>query len=119
MTILIVDDNIGVRRLLKRIVAELEATVVECSDGFYALAAYTDHQPEIVLMDVRMPLQDGLTTTRQIRCHDSSAKVIIVTDHDDEELRMAASEAGACGYVVKQDLTHLADLIRSATQQRP
>jgi len=118
MRILIVDDNAGVRRLLKRIVAELGATVVECSDGSFALAAYTDHHPDIVLMDARMPLQDGLTTIRQLLLHDPSAKVIMVTDYDDEELRMAASEAGACGYVVKQNLTLLTDLIRSAAQKQ-
>lgn len=113
MTILLVDDNAGVRGLLKRIVAETEATVVECCDGAFALAAYTDNHPDIVLMDIHMPLQDGLTATRQIRLHDPSAKVVIVTDYDDDQLRGAAFEAGACAYVVKQNLTHLAELIDS------
>lgn len=117
LTILIVEDNPGVRRLLKRMVAETEATVVECGDGAYALAAYIDHEPEIVLMDVHMPLQDGLTSTRQIRRFDPSARVVIVTDYDDDQLRAAASEAGAWAYVVKQNLTSLAELVRSASQQ--
>jgi CheY-like chemotaxis protein len=117
MTILLVDDNTGVRRLLRRVIAELEATVVECSDGAFALAAYTDNHPDIVLMDIHMPLLDGLAATRHIRRHDPSAKVVIVTDYGDDQLRTAASEAGACAYVVKQNLTHLAELIRSVGQQ--
>jgi len=117
MIILIVDDNAGVRRLLKRVVTEVDAAVVECSDGALALAAYKEHRPGIVLMDVRMPQMDGLTATRQIRQHDPSAKVVIVTDYDEDELRALASKAGAIAYVVKQDLTQLAQLIRSAGDQ--
>jgi CheY-like chemotaxis protein len=114
MTILLVDDNAGVRRLLKRVVAEIEAAVVECSDGADALAAYIEHRPDIVLMDVRMPVMDGLTATRQIKKHDPLARVVIVTDYDEDELRSLAFEAGAFAYVVKQNLTRLAELIRSA-----
>jgi CheY-like chemotaxis protein len=117
MTILIVDDNAGVRRLLKRVIAEIGAAVVECSDGAHALAAYIEHRPDIVLMDVRMPLMDGLTATRQIRKHDSLARVVIVTDYDEDELRSLATESGAFGYIVKQNLTRLAELIRSAIEQ--
>jgi CheY-like chemotaxis protein len=114
VTVLIVDDNPGVRRMLKRMIAEIDATIVECNDGAYALAAYSDHQPNLVLMDIHMPLEDGLATTRQIRTHDPSARIAIVTDYDDDELRAAASQAGACAYFVKQDLSQLAKLIRSA-----
>jgi CheY-like chemotaxis protein len=115
MTILIVDDNLSVRRLLKRLLAEMDATIVECSDGALALDAYSESQPDIVLMDIHMPLQDGLTTTLQIRRYDPSARILVVTDYDDDELRAAASDAGAVAYIVKQNLTNLAELIRSAS----
>jgi DNA-binding NarL/FixJ family response regulator len=118
MTILIVDNNPCVRRLLKRLLAEIDATIVECGDGAFALAAFNDHHPDIVLMDIRMPLQDGLTTTRQIRRHHPSAKIVIVTDYTDDEFCKAASEAGAFAYVVKQDLTNLAEFVRSAGNQQ-
>ena len=61
-------------------------------------------QPDIVLMDVRMPRMDGLAATRQIREFHPGARVVIVTDYDDEDLRKAAMEAGARGYVLKQNL---------------
>lgn len=115
MTILIVDDNAGVRRLLRRMIAEIDATIVECNDGAYAMAAYSDHRPDIVLIDIHMPLQDGLTSTRQIREYDPSARILIVTEYDDDELRAAASQAGACAYVVKENLIGLPEVIRSAS----
>lgn len=117
MTILIVDDNAGVRRLLKRVVNETGSAAVECSDGTHALAAYLEHQPRIVLMDVRMPVMDGLTATRQIRQLDPAARIVIVTDYDEDEVRTLASQAGAFAYVVKQDLTQLAELIRTECRQ--
>jgi two-component system response regulator DegU len=111
MTILIVEDNPGVRRLLCRAVAELATTVHECSDGCFALAAYMAYQPNVVLMDIRMQTLDGLAATREILHYDPSARVIIVTDYDDEQLRAAAAEAGARAYFLKQNLTDLAPLV--------
>jgi DNA-binding NarL/FixJ family response regulator len=115
MTVLIVDDNAAIRGLLRRAVLEVASIVWECSDGSDALSAYTDHRPDIVLMDIRMPHMDGLAATRQIRRFNPSARVVIVTDYDDEDLRNAASQAGASGYALKQNLTDLAGLIRSIT----
>ena len=64
-------------------------------------------------MDVRMPRMDGLTATRQIRQFHPSARIVMVTDYDDEDLRSAASEAGACGYALKQNLTELPGMVCS------
>jgi DNA-binding NarL/FixJ family response regulator len=58
-------------------------------------------------MDVQMPGVDGLAATRQIIQFDAAARIVIVTDYDDDELRVAAREAGASAYVLKQDLTAL------------
>jgi len=60
-----------------------------------------------------MPRMDGFAATRKIRHFDPEARVVIVTDYDDEDLRAAAREAGACGYALKQNLTELPVLIRS------
>ena len=113
MTVLIVDDNAAIRRLLRRAMQDTANTVWECADGSDAFAAYADRRPDVVLMDVRMPRMDGLAATRQIRQHHPAARVVMVTDYDDEDLRKAASDAGACGYVLKQNLTELPGLIRS------
>jgi len=109
--ILIVDDNAGVRRLIRQAVSEVAKEIRECSDGDQSLSAYTDFQPDLVLMDVRMPGMDGLTATRQLKKIYPEARVIIVTDYDDDLVRSAAQEAGACGYALKQNLTVLEDLV--------
>jgi two-component system response regulator DegU len=113
MTVLIVEDNSGVRTLLRRALLGTASQVWECNDGADALQSYADYRPDIVLMDVRMPVMDGLMATRQICQSDPSARVVIVTDYDDEDLRCAASAAGACGYTLKQDLSELIDLLHA------
>jgi DNA-binding NarL/FixJ family response regulator len=90
MTVLIVEDNAGVRRLLGNAIAEV--------------------------MDVRMPGMDGLAATKQILRLYPSARVIMVTDYDDEALRNAAQQAGACAYVLKQNLLDLARLLGSVVE---
>ena len=66
MNVLIVEDNSGVRSLLRRALLGTASRVWECSDGAEALHSYTEFHPDVVLMDIRMPQMDGLTATRQI-----------------------------------------------------
>ena len=107
MKLLIVEDNAHMRRWLGSLVQDLAEEIHECRDGSEALAAYTRHHPDWVLMDIKMPQTDGLTATRQIKAAWPEAKIIIVTEYGDAELRAAAQRAGACGYVVKENLSEL------------
>jgi CheY-like chemotaxis protein len=113
MTVLIVDDNPSVRRLLRRVILGDASSIWECCDGADVERAYAENKPDIVLMDVRMQRMDGLAATRILRRADPDAKIVIVTDYDDDDVRRAASEAGASGYILKQNLTELAQLVRS------
>jgi CheY-like chemotaxis protein len=111
MTILIVDDNAGIRKLLRRALGKVGTRIYECVDGSEAVQMYAECQPDIVLMDIKMQHLDGLAATRLLREAYPSARVVIVTDYDDDELRIAARAAGACAYVIKQDLTGLESIV--------
>lgn len=119
MTILIVEDNATVRRLIRRATSDMVVSIVECEDGADALEAYRKHRPDVVLMDVRMPRMDGLTATRLLIQHYPNARVIILTDYDDDELRSTAREAGACAYALKNNLTELDVVLQEVAGQSP
>jgi CheY-like chemotaxis protein len=111
MILLIVDDNQQMRRLIRSVVGDMAEDITECCDGSLALAAYAESMPDWVLMDIRMPNVDGITATRQLKASYPQAHVCIVTDYEDRELREAARDAGAEGYVVKEDLLRLRQVL--------
>jgi len=112
MKLLIVEDNASVRRLIKSIVAGVATQIHECADGAGALEAYLAHRPDFVLMDIDMEDTDGITATRRIRAADPAARIIIVTQYDQADLREAAEKAGACGYVLKENLLEVVRLLQ-------
>jgi CheY-like chemotaxis protein len=114
VTILIVEDNATVRRLIRRAIDHLASKIHECTDGADALKAYVEYQPDLVFMDIRMPRMDGLTATRQITQLHPAAYIVVVTDYDEDELRVAAFAAGAKGYALKDNLTELEALVAQA-----
>ncbi|HTF44830.1 MAG TPA: response regulator transcription factor [Terriglobales bacterium] len=113
MKFLIVDDNAAVRRLIRSIVLPLAGDISECTDGADALSAYLAQRPDVVLMDIRMKDVDGIRATKQIREADRKARILIVTGYDDTELRQASMDAGACGYVLKDNLLELVRLLEA------
>lgn len=95
-------------------VADLDALIIECANGKEACRLYEQHCPDWVLMDVSMQIMDGLTATQMIVSRCPSAKVVIITNHDDAATAWArAFEAGACGFLGKDDLLPLRPLIRN------
>ena len=113
ISLLIAEDNEKMRRLLKSLLGDLVSAVWECSDGAEALAAYNSHRPDFVVMDIQMKLMDGITATRRIKAADPAARIIIVTDYDHADLREAARQAGACAYVVKENLLELVRFLQA------
>ncbi|MBI1761526.1 MAG: response regulator transcription factor [Acidobacteria bacterium] len=115
--VLIVDDNPEMRRLIRAMVGKLGEVVYECSDGAQALAAYQTHQPDFVLMDIEMKVLDGISATRQLLAAFPQARVIIVTNYDQPILHESARAAGACGYVLKENLAEIRRLLQSTEAQ--
>jgi len=101
--VVIVDDQAVVRTGLGMMVdAEPDLTVVgQAPNGAEAIAVCADLHPDVVLMDVRMPVLDGISATRTIVSDGTAGAVVILTTFDDEEYLLDAVQAGALGFLLK------------------
>jgi len=99
------------RRLMRTLVEDMAEEIFECGGGEEAVALYHATRPDWVLMDIHMPGLDGLAATREIRRRDATARIVIVTQFDEQEFRRAAAEAGAVGYVLKENLLGIRRMI--------
>jgi len=108
---MIVDDDTRIRKLITSIVSDLTTEIFECGDGRLAQGDYAAHRPDLVLMDLAMPGVDGIAATRLIRLYDPDAKIIIVTSHDGRAIRETARAAGACAFVLKEEISSLRAII--------
>ena len=104
MKILIVEDNQPMRRIIRRMVNDVADEFIECGDGAQAYLLYAAQLPDWVLMDIEMAEVDGITATRRIRADYPDAHILIVTNYDDAGLREAANQAGASGFILKDNL---------------
>lgn len=117
--VLLVDDQAlfreGLRTLLE--VQQDFEVVGEASNGEEALRLAATVQPEVILMDLRMPVMDGVTATRRIRDLFPAINVIVLTTFDDDETVFDGLRAGAMGYLLK-DVTSekLCEAIRAASR---
>ena len=102
LRVVLVDDQPLVRAGIAFIVSTEPGIEVasEAGNGELGVAAVAAHQPDVVLMDVRMPVLDGLGATRQIRDVDGPP-VLVLTTFDDDDVLWGAIEAGAAGFVLK------------------
>lgn len=105
--VLLVDDDALVRAGLRLILGGRRTIEVvgEAADGIEAVAAVATHRPDIVLMDIRMPRQDGITTTAQLlggaRGGAKAPQVIVLTTFDADDHVVMALRAGASGFLLK------------------
>ncbi|PSM49874.1 DNA-binding response regulator [Chroococcidiopsis sp. CCALA 051] len=101
--ILVVDDQSLIRQGLKALLElDPELTVVgEAENGQLALQLAQELRPDVILMDIRMPLMDGVAATREILQQLPQTKVLVLTTFDDDEYVKAAIAHGAMGYLLK------------------
>ena len=107
MKVLIVDDNPQARQMIIDYVLSETDEFRECEDGAEALSVYAEFQPDFVLMDWEMKEVNGLTATKNIIAEFPNAKILIVSNFDDPDLRQAAKQAGAIGYLRKENILEL------------
>ena len=104
LRLLIVDDHEVVREGLVALLERREAfsVVAQVGTAAEAIEAARRHQPDLVIMDIRLPDGSGIEATREIRAENPAIKVIMLTSYPDEEAVFAAIVAGASGYLLKQ-----------------
>ena len=100
--VLIVDDAIFMRRMLRDIFAGDEFEVVgEAKDGVEAVEKYKELRPDLVTMDIVMPFKSGIEATREILAEDPEANIVMCSALGQESLVIEAIDAGAADFVVK------------------
>jgi DNA-binding NarL/FixJ family response regulator len=111
--VLVVDDDALVRAGLSMVLAGAEDIVIvgEATDGNEVVHAVSEHEPGVVLMDIRMPGMDGLAATELLRAQDDAPEVIVLTTFDADEYVLRALRAGASGFLMKH--TPPADIVRA------
>ena len=111
--VLLVDDDALVRARLSMLLAGAKdiEIVGEAADGSEVAAAVAEHQPDVVLMDIRMPGMDGLAATELVRAHDDAPEVIVLTTFEADDYVLRALRAGAGGFLLKD--TPPADIVRA------
>ncbi len=102
--VLLVDDHAILREGIKSLLGNQDniEVVAEATNGREAIPRVAQFSPDVVIMDISMPLMDGLEATRQIKRTCPDTKILVLTMHDDEEYFFQLLRAGASGYVTKQ-----------------
>jgi len=101
--VVLADDHAVVRKGIREFLdAEEDIQVVaEAADGAQAVALVAEHQPNVAVLDIQMPVMTGIEATRQIKAEHPDIRVLVLTAYDDDPYIFALLQAGASGYVLK------------------
>lgn len=100
-TILVVDDAAFMRMMIRDILSKEGYEIHEAVNGRDAVEKYDEVQPDLVTMDITMPEMSGLEALKQIRDHDSGARVLMVSAMGQQKMIVEALESGALDFLVK------------------
>jgi DNA-binding NarL/FixJ family response regulator len=122
LSILIADDHAVVRAGLRTLLESRPHWQIcaEATDGRDAVEKAAKHKPQIAILDIGMPLLSGVEATRQIRKSSPSTEILILTMHESDDLVQQVIEAGARGYILKDEADRvLLDAVQSLSQHKP
>jgi CheY-like chemotaxis protein len=110
-SLLVIEENAELRRMIRTLVEGVVGRIEECDDGSQVPAVYREARFDWVLIDIRMKKRKGLAVAKQIKEIFPEAKLLIISEYDDETLREAASVAGASHYVIKERLIDITEIL--------
>jgi DNA-binding NarL/FixJ family response regulator len=117
--VIIADDHTMLLEAFEKLLAPECDVIAKVTDGRALLAAVRDLHPDVVMLDIAMPLLNGLDAGRQIKQMDASIKLVFVTMNEDPDLAAEAFRAGASAYLLKRSAgSELLTAIREAMKRR-
>jgi two-component system, NarL family, response regulator NreC len=122
LRLLLADDHALVRHGLRKILEERPAwqVVAEAGDGREAVTLALHHRPDVIVMDIGMPLLNGIDATRQILHKSPQARVLMLSMHQDEPYVARAFQAGVKGYLLKDSVgADLLDAVEAVAKGQP
>jgi DNA-binding NarL/FixJ family response regulator len=122
LRILIADDHSVVRAGLRALLESRQGWAVsaEASDGRDAVEKATKLKPDVAVLDIGMPLLNGVEATRRIRTASPTTEILILTMHESDDLVQQVIQAGARGYILKDDADRvLIAAVEAASQHKP
>lgn len=102
------------RRAIRSLVGDIADQLHECSDGSRALSVYAESRPDWTFVDLKTGGTDGLAVVRQIKSAYPKARIVVMTNYDDDDFREAARLAGANDYVCKENLIEVRRILSAA-----
>jgi len=119
-TILIIEDEADILALLSSLLASEGYNVVSACNGRQGLDKFQEHNPDLILTDVRMPIMDGIEVLREVKTKESDTEVIILTGHSDEATAIDCLRLGAYDYFCKplEDIDVLLTAVERVLEKR-
>lgn len=114
--VVLADDHAVVRKGIREFLEQSGdiSVVAEATDGSEAIDLIAEHQPDVAVLDIRMPSLTGIEATRRIKAEYPGVRVLILTAYDDDPYVFALLQAGASGYILKTaDSTELVQAVRA------
>ncbi len=111
MKLLIVDDNPSMRQMINDFCSPFFTNIDECSNGLEAVDYYEKNQPDYVLMDIKMPVMNGIDALKKIKLNHPDAKIIMITQHKDKALELGALKNGAAYFLLKENLSDIQNIL--------
>ena len=113
--VVLADDHVPIMENIREVLGEQFEVLGSFVNGSQAVDATLSMDPDAVILDISMPVLNGIQAARQLKAANCRAKIIFLSMHDDPDFVAAALSAGACGYVIKSRLaTDLIPAIREA-----
>src|SRR6185503_19126406 len=119
MKLMIVEDHAGIRKKIRELLARPDMEAREYATGEEAISAASSFQPDWIIMDVHLPGVNGFEATKTIHTELPSARIIMISADDKNDLREPARAAGAMEFLCKHDLARLPRMIYGGPASSP